>query len=285
MSWATAGGKELEMMAQALATGKDKRICFFIIPGFAWADVDLELAANIYLSEFTTGEMLETGGLSLTYALATGVLNFEGNAIAIGNNGCPQFAEVSLDGIFVTSVGAYSLATGPNTSYAITNGSGTTAVRISAHDSDFDKYGWFIFPPVANADISGTVVVKQSVFVSSYVSADGMTTANFGIVTGGEAYAYGDANLEGIRAKGQMYQGGQAHDGFGSIAYGHSAASFEGARGYTYNGRYCSYGDVGGMAVVKGYNNVTHDGNSVTITSKQSAFATTGNGGFKPPVD
>jgi len=278
MAWGAAGGKDLELHGTAFATGADKRIWFFKIPGYAWANVDLSLIANVYTCVFTTGEKLDTGGLSMTYAKSTGILDFEGSAIAIGSNGCPQWASVNISGIFNTTVGAHSLATGPNASFAQTWGEGMTSVKVSGWDSDFDKYGFLT--AAAHAKLEGWVMVVQDIFVSSYVSPDGTTAANFGIVKGGWAMAGGDANLEGIRAQGSINQQGQATDGIGSAAYGSSNASFNGARGQVYDGRCVDFAKVGGVAVVTGYNNVTNTGSGVVVTSKQTAFATTGNGGI-----
>lgn len=277
MGWGTAGGN-LTLKGQALATGKDKQIWFFKIPGFAWADVDLDLIASVYALVFTTGEQLGTGGLSMTYALSIGILNFDGDVIAIGNDGCPQFAEVGLRGVFKSTAGAYSVSTGPNGSFAYTSGEGTTGVFITAYDSDFDNSGWFIFPPTAKAGIEGTVIVKQDVFVSSYVSPDGTTSINFGIVKGGYALSFGDADIQRIGAVGMVTQSGFATDGIGAAAYGNSTASFSGAKGYVSRGG--NYANANGLAIVHGYNNVSHTGNSVTITSRNSAFATTGNIGI-----
>lgn len=280
MGWGTAGGQDLELSGFALATGKDKRFWFFKIPGFAISDVELKLTAKVYALVLTTGEKLDTGGLSATYVKSIGTLVFDASAWATGNDGCPQFAEVALSGRFMVTAGGYALSTGPNGSYALTQGEGTTVVGLRGSDSDFDKDGWFIFPPVAHAGIEGFVMVKQDLFVVAYVSPDGTTTFNYGVVTGGSAMALGDVDIVGIRAKGQVSQSAMATDGLGSFAYGNGTASFKGAKGDTYNGRCGSYADVGGIAVVTGYNNVTNTGNSVTATSKQHSFATTGNLGF-----
>lgn len=283
MGWGAAGGKNLTLEARALATGKDQRFFCFKIPGFAWADVDLNLVMSVYTRVFTTGEQWYTGLPSITYAKAVGTLSFEADAIAMGNKGCPQFADTSLKGIMTTTAGAYSLAVGPNGSYSYTRGEGTTAVRLRASDSDFDKFGWWIFPPVAHAGIEGFVLVKQGAFTKAWVSKDGMTTFNFGMVTGGSAIAFGDVDILGIRAKGSVMQESMAADGMGAYAYGNSSASFQGAKGQVYNGRCGSFANVGGIAMVMGYNNISHSGNSVSITSKHSAFATTGNGGYQGP--
>lgn len=275
MGWGSAGGRNLTFEGKALATGKDTRFWFFKIPGFAWANVDFEAAARVCVLVLSNGEQLN-GGLSITYSLAIGTLNFKGNAIAIGNDGCPQFAEVKLHGGFVTTASGHAYSETPN-AYSYTTGEGTTGVMITAYNRDFEKYGWFIFPPTAKAGIEGTVIVKQDVFVTAYVSPDGLTSYNFGIVRGGEAMAFGDANIQAIRAKGIVQQASFV-SGYGAAAFGNSTASFNGARGYVSRGG--NYANVGGVAVVHGYNNITHTGNSMTITSSHSAFATTGNFGI-----
>ena len=153
-------------------------------------------------------------------------------------------------------------------------------VGLRGSDSDFDKYGWFIFPPTAHAGIEGFVMVQQDLFTLAYVSPDGTTTFNLGVVTGGSALAYGDVNITGIRAKGQVSQSAMATDGLGSYAYGNGSAQFKGAEGNAYNGRCGSYADVGGLAIVTGYNSVNNTGNALSVVSKQHSFATTGNSGY-----
>lgn len=279
MGYGFAGGKDLELSGMALATGKDKRFFFWKIPGFAWADVNLDLVASVFTRVRTTGEMLE-GGLSLTAVKSIGTLKVKADAIAIGNNGCPQWAEVNLSGMFTTTAGGYAYSEGDNGAFAGASGEGTTGVLLSAHDSDFDKHGWFIFPPTAHASIEGFVIVQQGAFFAAYTSPDGMTTATFAMVKGGEAVALGDVNIEGIKAKGNVMQSSMAADGMGAFAYGHSSASFKGAEGYVAQGRCADYANANGMAMVTGYNNITHTGNSVSITSHHTATATTGNFGF-----
>ncbi len=281
MGWGWAGGKNLELKGKAFATGEDKRIWFFKIPGYAWANVDLRMVARIYTCVFSTG-VQTNGGLSLTYALSTGILDFSGNAIAIGSNGCPQWARVGLHGIFITGVGAYSQSQSSNGyGSAATWGQGTTSVRVSGHDSDFDTHGFLT--AAAFASIDGKVIVKQGIFVSSYVSPDGTTTANFGMVKGGYAMSFGDVNLEGIRSSGSVGQAGIAQDGYGAVAQGNSYAQFTGAKGTINNGRCIDYANGSGIAVVTGYNNVTNTGNKVVITSKQTALAISGNIGISQP--
>jgi len=279
MSWGSAGGKNLSFDGSAFATGKDSRFWFFKIPGFAWADVDLKMVASVFTKEITNGAKLN-GGLSFTYAKTIGELKFNGNAIAIGNDGCPQWAEISLDGVFMASVSAQSSSYLTDDSWGQTWGSGSTGVKLSAHDGDFDKSGWFIFPPTANAGIKGLVIVKQDIFVKSYVSPDGTTSANFGIVRGGSAVSFGDANIIGIKSRGNVGQAGIATDGLGAFAFGNSYAAYNGAKGYTYSTRCADFAGSNSVAVVTGYNNVNHTGNSVSITSSHSAFATTGNFGL-----
>lgn len=277
MGFGTAGSKWLKMEGEALATGKDKRIWFFKIPGFAWADVDLDMMISVCTLVFSNGEQLE-GGLSFTAVKSIGILDFEGNAIAIGNNGCPQFASVKLKGLFSATAGGYAYSETAN-GYSYTHGEGTTTVFVTAYDSDFDKYGWFIFPPTAHAKIDGKVIVKQGGFFTAYVSPDGLTSYNFGIVTGGSAMAFGDADIHKIKAKGTVSQEALV-SGYGAVAYGSSTASFNGAKGYVYSTRCFDYANVGGYAVVTGYNNITHNGNNISITSHQTAKASTQNSGW-----
>lgn len=280
MGWGAAGGF-LKLEANALATGKDQKFLFFKFPGFAFANVDVNLMMKVCTKVFSNGEQWYTGLPSITYVNSKGILKFEAEALATGGtllwlSKCPQFTDTSLKGIFSTMAGGYSLAVGPNGSYAITQGEGTTSVALGAFDSDM---GYLI----SYSEIEGFVFVEQDLFVTSYVSKDGMTTFNFGKVTGGEAKAFGDVNIFGIRAKGSVSQEGMAADGYGAFAYGNSSASFEGAKGYVYENRCGIQANVGGLAVVSGYNNIQHNGNSVSISSHQTAFATTGNGGCQLP--
>ena len=89
-------GENLELTGKAFATGKDKRIWCFVIPGFAFADVDLDLFAKVKSFVRTTG--VKRWGLSVTKVKTVGILNIDGTALALGTPGCPQFAEVGLTG-------------------------------------------------------------------------------------------------------------------------------------------------------------------------------------------
>jgi hypothetical protein len=268
-------GENLELTGQALATGKDKRIWCFVIPGFAFADVDLDLFAKVKSFVRTTG--IKRWGLSATKVKTVGILNIDGSALALGTLGCPQFAEVSLRGRLTIGSSGYAMSVGLfgtlDNPQSITLGSGSTTVALRAGDEDFSTF-------LAYADIEGLVIIHQDLFVTAYVSEDGTTTYNFGIVTGGDAKALGDINIVGIRSSGQVMQSAFATDGLGALAYGNSMASYDGAKGDTYNGRCISFANGAGLAVVTGYNNVTNNGNSVSATSHQTAYATSPGGGY-----
>ena len=148
-------------------------------------------------------------------------------------------------------------------------------------DFDSGTYGvkWvWIFPiPTdyeAQAELNGMVIGTQDLFVKAYVSQDGMTTMNFGIVSGGSVIALGDISLTGdVTASGVVGQEAQAVGG-GAVVTGSSLASYNNAGG-TVSGRCLPVAQGDGLAVVTGYNNITNTGNQLTINSHQSAFATT----------
>ena len=284
MSWGSAGGKDLTLRSRAFATGEDKKVWKWTLDGFAFAHANSEMDANVYVKQFTNG-VKNNGGLSFTYAKAIGVLNFDSKAIATGGIGdCPQWAKTELKGAFLASVGAHSLSRGDNFAYATTWGNGTTGVRVYAYDSEFDNTTHFfgLIPAYADADLSGKVLVTQDILTMSYVKPDGTMTFNFGKIEGGNGYAFGDANITGVRSSGIISQKGMATDGFGAYASGSSSAQYQGATGYVYGSRCISGANGSGLAVVTGYNNVVNTGSSVQIKSSQTAFATTG-GGYSPP--
>ena len=269
-----AFGKDLELSGKALGTGKDKRFWCWTIPGFALADVDLKLVAKVYSIVLTNGVQYN-GGVSFSYVNTIGILNFDATALATGTTGCPQFAEVGLEGKFGVGAVGNALSLGPNGSYAITTGEGETMVKVSAYDSDFATSTWFILPGLAHADIDGKIIVTQDLFVMAYVSPDGTTTFNLGVITGGNALAFGDANIEGIRSSGMVSQSAYASDGQSGAAWGNSMASYNGAVGSVNNNRCLDTANGAGLAIVTGYNNVDNSNHVVTITSHQSAFGTT----------
>jgi hypothetical protein len=266
-------GKNLELTGEALATGKDIKIWWFKIPGFALADVNVELLGKVLSFVRSTGVM-DGGGLSATYVKTIGIVDINATAFATGTTGCPQFAEVDLRGKVGVGTAGYAYSFTSN-SYALTEGSGETIVKVRAHDEDFSTSTWFIFPGVAYADIDGKLIVSQDLFVLAYASPDGTTTFNFGVVTGGNALATGDIDILKIKSSGQVSQSAYATDGVGAAAWGNSMASYNGAVGDAYNGRCVSLANGAGLAVVKGYNQVTNTGNTVRATSHQTAFATT----------
>jgi len=287
MGWSVGGGDNLVIEAHAVATGKDQYFLWWKVAdgkAFASATVSSTELATFALV-FSTGEKLDTGGLSATFVKGITVLDFAASAYAKGNFGCLQTAEVALSGNLIAGAGGYALSTGPNGSGALTEAYGETTVGVEASDSDQERYDfWWIFPkdPTAEASIDGKVIVKQGLFVMAYTSPDGTTTRNFGIISGGSAIALGDANLVDIGASGQVSQQARAV-GVGATAFGNSMASYEGAGGNVHNSRCVDFGSANGLAVVTGYNNVTNTGNSVSVTSHQTAYATTGSPGYQGP--
>jgi hypothetical protein len=240
---------------------------------------------------FTNGKQFNSG-LSYSFVKSTSELDISGEVSARGTDGCLQTAEIFVEG----SLGAYayggSYVEGPNGSYASANGWGQTTVSFSGFESDQSTYGFLWFPNEAYVDFDSTVNVDQSILNLSYVSPDGTTAANFAFVGGGSAeldrgrdglFGQDNVYLTGIEATGAVAQNAMATNGYGAFAYGGSSAYFSGAVGQVNSTRgWCGpdqIATVGGMAVVGGYNNVTSSPGSLTVTSKQFGYATTGNSG------
>lgn len=295
MGWTVAGGDGLVLEGHAYAQGKDKY--FFIwktADGKAFASAVIDgTTLKAVTKMFTTGEQHETGLPSITAVTGLAILDYNATALATGNKGCLQEASVALNGDLKALAGGYALATGPNGSNSYTGAEGTTTATVSASDSESKTIDWDIYwlfgcipipipvDPVAEASINGKIVVAQSLFTVAYVSPDGQTTMNFGMISGGNAISLGDANITGMTASGMVTQSAVAV-GPGAVAYGSSTASYENAGGQTYNG--ClSVGQADGLAVVTGYNNVTNTGDTLSVTSHQTAYSTTGGPGYGGP--
>lgn len=282
MGFAEAGGRNLVLTASATATGKDLYFLWWKVQdafGHAEAHVD-DLYMKVGALVFSNGEK-HNGGLSFTTVLGIGTLEFNASAFAEGNFGCLQMASVALSGKFGTKAGGYAYSTvdsNPN-AYSLTEGEGHTIVGVSAFDAEVDKYDfkWWIIPTDvdARAEIEGKVKVYQGLLVTAYTSPDGMTTINFGSISGGSAKAYGDASLTSVKANGTVMQQAQAV-GPGAYAYGTSQASYVGAGGNVTEGRRgTEIANANGLAVVTGYNNITHTGSTLHVSSHQTAYATT----------
>lgn len=280
MGYAQAGGKNLKITASALATGKDLYLLWWKVDdGFASAIVDInEFSVDAKALVLSTGER-HNGGLSFTSVLGIGTLEFDASALAEGNFSCLQMASVALSGKFGAKAGGYAYSTVDSIpgAFSYTDGSGNTIVGVSASDAEVDQYDfWWIFPidVDAEASIEGKVKVYQGLLVTAYTSPDGMTTINFGSISGGTAKGYGDASLTSIKANGTVFQEAQAV-GAGAYAYGTSQASYNGAGGDIHQGRRYDSAHANGLAVVTGYNNITTSPNGINVTSHQSAYATT----------
>jgi len=287
MGWTVSGGDGLVLEGHAVAQGKDKY--FFIwktADGKAFASATIDGTTMEAITKmFTTGEQVETGLPSITAVKGLTVLDYNATAVAAGNKGCLQEASVALSGDIKTLAGGYSLASGPNGSGSYTGAEGTTTATVEDSDSESKTIDWDVYwlfgcipipipvDPVAEASIDGKIIVSQSLFTVAYVSPDGQSTMNFGIISGGNALALGGGNITAMTADGMVQQRALAV-GPGAIAYGDSMASYTGAGGQVYNG--CiGLGDANGLAVVTGYNSITNIGNKLTIHSKQTAFGTT----------
>jgi len=282
MGWSQAGGV---FTVEALATGLGKDLYFLwwkIDDGKAIAIASIsETTFKTFAMVFSTGEKLDTGGLSATYVKGVAILDVHASAYATGNIGCLQTASASIEGELTVAAGGHALSTGPNGSFSQTWGQGTTTAGIEGSDFDSGTVGikWvWIFPvPTeyeAFAELDGKVIGMQDLFVKAYTSPDGQTTMNFGIVSGGQVLALGDINLTGaVTASGEVQQQAQAV-GPGASAYGYSAASYTNAGGDV-SGRCLPIAQGDGLAIVTGYNNISNTGNQLSITSHQTAFATT----------
>ena len=280
--WSAAGGA-FTLDASATGTGKDKYFLWWKIKdGKAIAIADItDTTLTTHALVFSNGDKLgETGGLSFSYVKGIAVLDVNASAYATGNKGCLQIASVSLSGDLSVVAGGSATVLGPNGSYSQTIGKGMTSAGIEGSDFDSGTYGikWvWIFPiPVdyeAQAELNGKVIGVQDLFVKAYVSPDGMTTMNFGIVSGGSVVALGDISLTGdVTASGVVGQEAQAVGG--AVVTGSALASYNNAGGAV-SGRCLPVAQADGLAVVTGYNNITNTGNKLTINSHQSAFATT----------
>jgi hypothetical protein len=275
----SAAGGEFTIDVSATALGKDKRILWWTIKGKAYAAVKIDdTTLTTHALVFSTGDKdNDTGGLSATYVMGIAVLDIDTWAYATGNFGCLQEAEVAISGNLAVVAGGSASVTGPNGSYAQTAGKGITSASFAGSDYDSEKYNfWIIFPidPEAYAELDGKVIGIQDLFVKAYVSADGQTTFNLGIVSGGNVVASGDVHLTGdVTASGVVVQAAQAVGG-GAAVYGNSMASYSNAGGNVIE-RCLPVAQGNGLAVVTGYNNIINTGSQLIINSHQTAYATT----------
>jgi hypothetical protein len=270
------------------------------VKGEAEADGETELTMSSAVKIFTNGPKYNTG-LSYTFVSATSTLDIEGSVWAKGTDGCPQSASLDLEGTLSAIAWGNSFSEHPtNGAFASAGGWGMTTVSFEGHEEDFSTHGgWFCSPNKAEVEFDSSINVNQKLFTTSWVSPKGDTSINFAKVWGGSAksdlggggwFGWGEKDniqLTGITARGGVSQSGAATNGMGALAYGSSSANFSGATGYvgTLPGYWCSpspgqYANVGGYAVVYGYNNVsTSPSGALTVTSHQYGYATTGNSG------
>lgn len=241
----------------------------------------------------------QVNGLSFTTVTATSTVALDASVWAKGTKGCPQTAFIEVEG----SLGAFAYGNSfsgvplgsegqVNGPYAKAGGSGKTTVSFAGTESDYSTNG------MAYVDFDSTITVEHSLVSKSFVSEDGTTSWNFAKTAGGSAeltrgndgfLGMGKDNIDltGIAAEGSVFQSGMAA-GSNSFAFGSSSASFTGANGSVASipGRdiFCvtlpspgMTANVGGHAVVKGYNNITTNPGTLSVTSNQYAYATTGN--------
>ena len=302
------GTADVTLDADAFATAKDtyKRVwvrtgrCFWngryenvLVPGEAEAYGRNVLTLSSDVDVCTNGP--QDDGLSYTGVKATTKLDIDGVAWAEGTNGCPQKASIDVNGSISAYAYGNSFSGDKFGAFASAGGSGLTTVDFEGHEYDFSEHGgWFCSPNKAEVDFHSTITVDQGLFTASYVNEAGTIAANFAFVGGGNAelnlgrdgwFGRDDIELTGIQATGKVGQSGFAFDG-GAYAMGNSQAFFNGAYGSvetTSGGCFSASPDqtanVGGYAVVTGYNNVSVQSNLITVTSVQHANATTGNSG------
>jgi hypothetical protein len=284
------GGKavgDFTVKGDGFATGKDQKIWFWSIPGEAEADGKADPTMSADVKVLTNGKQLN-GGLSYSFVKATAEADISGKVSAKGNQGCLQTAYIEADGSIGAFVYGGSYSEGTNGAFAQAGGSGQTTVDFYGWEYDQSYLG--LFGNKASVDFDSQIEVNQSLMSFSYVSPDGTKAGNFAYVGGGNAelnlgrdgwFGRDNIDLTGINAWGSVGQYSMATNGFGSSAYGGSAAYFSGANGFVdYEAKRCGpdqTANVGGYALVKGYNQVIQGGSSVTVVSHQYGYATTGN--------
>jgi hypothetical protein len=252
----------------------------------AYGKTDLDLTSDV---DIDTNGFQYNSGLSYSHVTGTTRLDIEGEVWAKGDDRCLQEASINVDGSITAAAYGTSYVEGPNGSFAHAGGIGMTTVYFSGHEYDYDTRTGWLSPNKAFVDFDSTIVANQEIFTASYVSKSGATAANLAFVGGGYAtsdlgrdgiFGQDDIELTGISASGRVGQGSKAVDG-GNIASGNSHAFFSGANGTVNTPRgWCGpdqTANVGGYAVVAGYNNVDVQANQITVTSVQYAKSTTGN--------
>jgi hypothetical protein len=284
-----------------------------LVPGESEAYGRSVLSLSSDVDVHTNG--IQTNGLAYTAVKGTTTLDIDGNAWAEGTDGCLQTATIDTNG----SLSAYAYGRSQSGSFNGSNslpgaaayGSGLTTVDFTGNEADSSNHDslFGLLPNKASVDFDTTITVNQGLFTSSYLSEDGRTSANFAFVGGGSAQSalgvdesilgfntdMDNISLTGIHASGKVGQYGLATDGNGAFAYGSSHAFFSGANGGVESipgNTYCipfvghiteaspgQIANVGGFAVVNGYNNVSVQPNLITVTSVQHAYSTTGNSG------
>ncbi len=293
------GAANVTLNVDAFATGRDSYKWkwswwswdYVLVPGEAEADGTAKLNLTSDVDIYTNGQ--QPDGLAFTGVKAKTILDIDGVVWAKGTDGCLQEASIGINGSISAEAYGNSFSGDEYGAFASAGGTGVTTVYFNGYEQDTSTYGGWFSSNTAKVDFDSRITVDQKLFTASYVSPDGSTSANFACVGGGSAESelgrdgwFGgrdNIQLNGITASGQVGQAGKAING-GSVAYGASNASFSGAYGsvQTIPGYWCSSSsgqtaNVGGYAVVTGYNNVSVNGNSITVTSKQHAKATTGN--------
>ncbi len=241
-------------------------------------------------------------GLAFTAVNSVSTLDINGIAWAEGTKGCPQEASIDIEGSLSAYVYGASFSGDPTFTgaFASAGGAGITTVSFEGYENDFSNSGGFFGfgSNKAEVDFDSTVIVNQGLVAKSYVNEAGTESWNFAKVGGGSAelelgrdgwFGRDDIELTGIQAAGRVSQTGMATDGFGSYASGSSQAFFSGAVGSVAvtGGGWCSpatgmTANVGGYAIVGGKNTVVTVPGSITVTSTQYAYATTGNNAPAP---
>jgi len=292
-----AGGvatANVTLEGEGFATGADGWAGYYrprFVAGWAYANGSAILTMKSFVDIDTNG--VQQTGTSHTDVLATSSLDINGWVYAKGNDGNIQSVEMSVEGSLSSIAWGNSKSVGPNGSFAQAGGSGITTTNFFGIETDYSTHGGWFSSNKALVDFNSNIIVNQEFYSESFVSPNGDTSRNYAFVGGGDAkltlgydgiFGRDNIDLKGIQAKGEVLQSGMATNGLGSYASGNSSASFSGAVGNisTISGWriFPSPGqtaNVNGYATVSGYNNVVTTPSSVTVTSIQSGYATTGN--------
>jgi len=248
------------------------------------------LSTNLYVNF-----LRDTANVQELEVTSTTTLDIDGWASAEGNQGCNQDANISINGKIGAEAWGNTYVENQN-AYAGAGAGGHTEVLFGGYESDQSTYGFLGFGAnEAFVDMHSKLDVSQSIYTKSYISPDGTIAGNLAISKGGSAvlnlgsdatlfdwFAQDNVSLYGIESMGNAQQSALASNAIGYAA-GSSSAAFSGAFGSVDNLKgFCGPDAIatgGGIAKAYGLNTVVQTGNSITVTSHQIGYATSGNSG------